>query len=265
MDTKSLDHTASAVTAEILDNFDFPTESIGMIKDVIMKHFTPLIKAPVHVQVHEHRQSKKKKSHHSNYYAFFHSCCSLNNKGYGHLTHEYVFKYQPDPEQLKKLKKPEKQQKLYDLLHDDENAEQLARFFAFESKGDLHEVVKFVEHNLDKIEQMDRTSLIWNQFLSADDRAHWIDWYRNTNQIIKIEPPETLPVKVTARLRQPSPPTPTPTQQTPQQPTQTPTEEDDIYNKTTDDEADDAEVTEADPPAVVKTKRKFAAKTKVRA
>lgn len=174
---------ATAAAHELCKKYDFTGESdvetqemLTSIQTIITNHMISLLtrNAPVARPAKESspKGPKVKKSSRPNHYAFFHSCCSAQGAQYAWTLVDYIFKYQPDPELV--LKK-EGQKGLYDALHADE--EKLKRFEAFYSKGDIQSVVRFVESEFPEIPQMTRTAVIWNQFLTNDDREKHKTWY----------------------------------------------------------------------------------------
>lgn len=177
VDNDSCRKSATAIVAEFhSSNPDIDSKVLQNLEDLMIKHMTPVMQAIRSAASSKRTPSKPKSekgSSRPNYYAFFHSACCPKGIGYSWIFEDYTFKYQPNPDSLKS-----KQRSIYDNLHMPENEDKLQRVMDFRS-NDLKSVVEFVEKELD-VSQMTRTSLIWYQFLSQDDRDRFSSWYKKT-------------------------------------------------------------------------------------
>jgi len=174
---------------------DLHNQLVGLI----VQHMLPLLKvstasaaatskaaAATPVTSKSGKAKSEKASSRPNFYAFFHGLCS--GKGYndygGHLA-GYNFGFQTTPENPDGKKMTEKQQKLFDSIVADQ--EKLQRFKDFSSSVQAHnlrEVVAFVESeftegDIVKIDMMTRTSIIWQMFLTKEDKIKFQTWYRD--------------------------------------------------------------------------------------
>jgi hypothetical protein len=145
------------------------------IQDLIVKHMVPLLREARAATSKRKKSGGKPKdekgSSRPNHYAKFHSMCSAKGAPLRWALEEYDFKYQPEESKLNA-----KQKIIYDDLH--KEAEKLKTIEDFTAPtGDLMGVIEFLDKEF-KIDQMTRTSLIWNQFLSQADRDRFSAWYK---------------------------------------------------------------------------------------
>lgn len=197
-------------------DLDLKDEVLESFQALIIKHMLPVIlrvqaqvqaqaQAKVQVQVKAKSSSPKAKSEKGsskpNYYAAFHSMCSAKGTPYLWSVSDYEFKYQPEPDKL-----TERQKEIYDALQSDlEKLERVQNYTC--DIGDLPGVVKFVEKEFN-VSQMSRTALIWNQFMSPEDRDRYSAWYKKTIAefgeipMKPYQPKVSIPpVKISARIK----------------------------------------------------------------
>ena len=180
IDDESCRKSATAIAAEFQTHHpDIDAQLLEDIEKLTVKHMLPVIMAVRAASASKTAKSKSKStvtkgSSRPNYYAWFHSLCSSKSTPYLWAVQDYIFRFQPNLDKLDGRQKEE-----YDKLMLPENADKLAVVQSFQITGDLPAVVKFVGEQFSLV-QMVCTSMIWNHFLSKEDRDRFAAWYKQT-------------------------------------------------------------------------------------
>ena len=163
------------------DLHDLDSRVLSKIKQLIMHYAKPSKPKPnskpskPKSKPNPKSRTQSKGSNHPNYYAAWHSLCCGKNQQYTHLIDNIMFKYQPDPTQLK-----DKQLELYQTITHPDNSEKYQKVLEF--SGNLADAVDLAEKMFGVV-QMARTSLVWNQFMSEADREAYRSGYNQANNI----------------------------------------------------------------------------------
>lgn len=195
---------SEAAAAEYVATLSVDDEFVDQLKtsmmEILAKHILPLVTENTAKTGKGKGKGKKKatgdkKSHRANHYAFFRQLCSTAKPSPLAVKADFSFSYRPELSELQEKAKRAKpttrtQEAVYEELHAD--AELLEKFEAFNTT-DLTEVVAFVDENFkEKEKPMVRTAVVWDQFMTADERNTFKEWFNahsNEDGTFAADPP----------------------------------------------------------------------------